>query len=92
VDIAAPTPVWRVLLGYLRPHRVALVGGGLLSLVTGATGLALPLVARELIGALSGGASVTGPLLAMTARSGPSAATCCNAPPSRWCSPPGAGW
>ena len=67
MDLAAPTPVWRVLLGYLRPHRVALVGGGLLSLVTGATGLALPLVARELIGALSHGDSVTGPLLVMTA-------------------------
>jgi ATP-binding cassette subfamily C protein len=67
VDIAAPTPVWRVLLGYLRPHRGALISGGLLSLVTGATGLALPLVARQLIGALSNGDSVAGPLLVMTA-------------------------
>lgn len=70
MDIAAPSgalPVWRVLLGYLRPHRVALIGGGLLSLVTGATGLALPLVARQLIGALSAGRSVTGPLLLLTA-------------------------
>ena len=43
------TPAWRVLLGYTRPHRVALVAGGLLSLATAASGLALPLVVRELI-------------------------------------------
>ncbi len=61
------TPAWRVLLAYLRPHRIALLAGGLLSLVTGATGLALPLVARELIGALSAGTSVAGPLVVMTA-------------------------
>ncbi len=67
-DIAQPAwPVWRVLLEYLRPHRIALLTGGLLSLVTGATGLALPLVARELIGALSTGSSVAGPLVLMTA-------------------------
>jgi ATP-binding cassette subfamily C protein len=38
-----------VLLGHVRPHRTALVLGGLLSLATTATGLALPLVVRELI-------------------------------------------
>nr|WP_241562073.1 ABC transporter ATP-binding protein [Streptomyces hoynatensis] len=43
----------RVLLGYVRPHRAALFSGALLSLVTGATGLALPLVARRLIDNLS---------------------------------------
>ena len=73
MDIAAPPvvldapPVWRVLLGYLRPHRFALIGGGLLSLLTGATGLALPLVARQLINALGQGQSVTGPVLLLTA-------------------------
>ena len=67
-DIAQPAwPVWRVLLEYLRPHRIALLTGGVLSLVTGATGLALPLVARELIGALSARSSVAGPLVLMTA-------------------------
>ena len=73
MDIAAapvvlePPPVWRVLLSYLHPHRFALLGGGLLSLLTGATGLALPLVARQLINALGHGQSVTGPVLLLTA-------------------------
>src|SRR5262245_52551982 len=68
VTSAPPTPAaWRVLLGYLRPHWPALGVGALLSLVTGATGLALPLVARELIGDLAAGRPVAGWLLAMTA-------------------------
>jgi hypothetical protein len=41
------------MFGYIRPHLPALLGGGLLSLATGATGLLLPLVVRELIGDLS---------------------------------------
>jgi ABC-type multidrug transport system fused ATPase/permease subunit len=48
----ATEPAWRVLLRYARPYRVALVCGGLLSLATAASGLALPLVVRELIGNL----------------------------------------
>ena len=40
-----PPAAWRVLLAYARPYRLALIGGGLLSLATGAVGLALPLVA-----------------------------------------------
>ncbi|MCI0690118.1 MAG: hypothetical protein L0Y54_23205, partial [Sporichthyaceae bacterium] len=60
-------PAWRVMLSYLRPHWSALVGGGLLSLLTGATGLALPLVARELIGELAANRSVTTALVAMCA-------------------------
>lgn len=47
------TPVWRMLLGHVRPHRWTLLGGAVLSLVIGATGLALPLVAKYLIDALS---------------------------------------
>jgi ABC-type multidrug transport system fused ATPase/permease subunit len=43
----------RVMYGYIRPHRLALVAGGLLSLATGATGLVLPLVVRALISDLS---------------------------------------
>ncbi len=57
----------RLLLGYVRPHRWALLGGALLSLMTGATGLMLPLVARELIEALSADRAVTGALLLMSA-------------------------
>jgi ATP-binding cassette subfamily C protein len=63
-----PAPAgWRVLLGYARPYRWALVGGGLLSLATAATGLALPLVVRTLIDDLAGDRSVTGLLVLMTA-------------------------
>ena len=43
---------WRVMYGYVRPYRLALLAGGLLSLLTGATGLALPLLVRVLIGDL----------------------------------------
>jgi ATP-binding cassette subfamily C protein len=57
----------RALLGYVRPHRRALFIGALLSLITGATGLALPLIARELIGALAEDRSIAGALVAMTA-------------------------
>ncbi len=64
---AATTPAWRVLLAYVRPYRWSLVAGGVLSLVTGGTGLALPLVARELIGDLADGRSVAWALVVMTA-------------------------
>ncbi|MYS52186.1 ABC transporter ATP-binding protein, partial [Streptomyces sp. SID6013] len=60
------TPAWRLLLSYIRPHRTALFAGALLSLVTGATGLLLPLVARELIDDLAHDRAVTGALLAMS--------------------------
>ncbi|MFI6013143.1 ABC transporter ATP-binding protein [Streptomyces sp. NPDC051243] len=64
----APTdqPTWRLLLGYVRPHRWALLAGAVLSLVTGATGLLLPLVARELIDDLSHDRAITGALLLMS--------------------------
>ncbi|MFC8242594.1 ABC transporter ATP-binding protein [Streptomyces chartreusis] len=65
---AQPTPpTWRLLLGYVRPHRWALLAGAVLSLVTGATGLLLPLVARELIDDLSHDRAITGALLIMSA-------------------------
>lgn len=60
-------PTWRLLLGYVRPHRWALLTGAVLSLVTGATGLLLPLVARELIDDLSHDRTITGALLVMSA-------------------------
>ena len=58
---------WRVMYGYVRPHRIALLAGGTLSLLTGATGLALPLVVRVLIGDLGNHRAVTSILLLMTA-------------------------
>ncbi|MEW2403172.1 ABC transporter ATP-binding protein [Streptomyces sp. NPDC046862] len=60
-------PAWRLLLGYIRPHRWTLLLGALLALATGACGLALPLVARELIDDLSHGRAITGALLLMSA-------------------------
>ena len=60
-------PAWRLLLDYVRPHRWALLAGALLSLVTGGTGLLLPLVARGLIDDLSHDRTITGALLAMSA-------------------------
>ncbi|MFD9034159.1 ABC transporter ATP-binding protein [Streptomyces sp. NPDC059567] len=56
-----------MLLGYVRPHRWTLLGGAVLSLVTGATGLALPLVAKYLIDALSDDRPIAGALLLMSA-------------------------
>ncbi|GAU70854.1 putative ABC transporter permease/ATP-binding protein [Streptomyces sp. NBRC 110611] len=69
---AAPPPdpagsTWRLLLGYVRPHRWTLLAGAVLALVTGATGLALPLVASALIDGLSHDRSVAGPLVWMSA-------------------------
>ncbi|HEY7147171.1 MAG TPA: ABC transporter ATP-binding protein [Streptosporangiaceae bacterium] len=57
---------WRVIYGYVRPHRRALLAGGVLSLLTGASGLALPLVVRALIGDLGRHGSVRALLLLMT--------------------------
>ncbi|WP_053849958.1 ABC transporter ATP-binding protein [Streptomyces sp. NRRL B-24085] len=59
-------PTWRLLLGYVRPHRWALSAGAVLSLLTGATGLLLPLVARELIDDLSHDRTITGALVVMS--------------------------
>ncbi|MFJ9582300.1 ABC transporter ATP-binding protein [Streptomyces acidicola] len=59
-------PAWRLLLGYIRPHRWTLLLGALLALATGASGLALPLVARELIDDLSHDRPITGALLLMS--------------------------
>lgn len=51
---------------YVRPHRLALLAGGVLSLLTGATGLALPLVVRALIEDLGRHSSVAVLMLLMT--------------------------
>ncbi|MGW5178794.1 ABC transporter ATP-binding protein [Streptomyces sp. NPDC004082] len=65
-DTEAATPAWRLLFGYVRPHRWALLAGALLALGTGATGLVLPLVARRLIDDLSHDRSITGALLGLS--------------------------
>jgi ATP-binding cassette subfamily C protein len=52
---------------YVRPHRLALLAGAVLSLLTAATGLALPLVVRALIGDLGNHRAVAAVLLLMTA-------------------------
>src|SRR6266516_2298036 len=57
---------WRVLWGYVRPYRWILLAGGVLSLATAATGLALPLVARQLIEQLGRHRPVTGVVVLMT--------------------------
>ncbi len=91
-------PAWRVLLGYVRPFRIPLFVGAVLSLATAAVGLALPLVVRQLIGGIGSGRTVIGLLVLMSvlvlanAGSARSARICWNEPPSRWCSSRGSGW
>ena len=59
-------PAWRVLAGYARPHGRMLVLGAVLNLATAASGLALPLVVRELIAALGTDRGVGGLVALMT--------------------------
>ncbi|MFJ9717379.1 ABC transporter ATP-binding protein [Streptomyces sp. NPDC101213] len=59
-------PPWRLLLHYVAPHRWTLLAGALLSLVTGATGLLLPLVAKGLIDDLSHDRAITGALVLLS--------------------------
>ncbi|WP_328477048.1 ABC transporter ATP-binding protein/permease [Streptomyces sp. NBC_00377] len=66
-ETAGDRPPWRLLLDYVRPHRRSLLAGAALSLVTGATGLLLPLVARKLIDDLGHDRSISGALFALTA-------------------------
>lgn len=65
-DGDAGVPPWRLLLDYARPHRWALLAGALLGLLTGATGLALPLVAKALIENLADDKGIAGPLILMS--------------------------
>ncbi|HEX6340953.1 ABC transporter ATP-binding protein [Umezawaea sp.] len=55
-----------MLLAYVGPFRTDLVLGGLLSTATAATGLALPLVVRDLIAELAAKRVVTGLLVLMS--------------------------
>lgn len=65
-DAQTGPPARRLLLTCVRPHRRALFTGAVLSPVTGATGLLLPLVAGELIDSLEHGRAIAGALLAMS--------------------------
>ena len=47
-DVSVPA-ARRLMLSYVRPHRWALLAGGVLSLATTATGLVLPLVAKRFV-------------------------------------------
>jgi ABC-type multidrug transport system fused ATPase/permease subunit len=67
IDVQPGASAWHVMLAFARPYRLALVVGGLLSLATAATGLALPLVVRELIDGVGVGAPIGALLLFMTA-------------------------
>ncbi|MER5421864.1 ABC transporter ATP-binding protein [Streptosporangium roseum] len=60
-----PSPAWRVLLRYMRPSWRWLTLGGLLNLVSGAIGLALPLAAKRLVDDLGADRPLTDVLLLM---------------------------
>jgi ABC-type multidrug transport system fused ATPase/permease subunit len=59
-------PAWRVLPSYVRPYWPWLLSGGVLSLVTGAAGLILPLAAKRLVDNLGHDRPVAGPVALMT--------------------------
>ncbi|GAA2859863.1 ABC transporter ATP-binding protein [Streptosporangium fragile] len=61
------TASWRLLFGYIRPHRKALMLGGVLSLIGSAAGLAMPLLAKTVIDAFGEQRSLLGPVLGLTA-------------------------
>ncbi|MGV9771189.1 ABC transporter ATP-binding protein [Streptosporangium sp. NPDC003464] len=61
------TASWRLLLAYVRPHRRALLLGGVLSLVGSLAGLAMPLLAKVVIDAFGEQRSLVGPVLGLTA-------------------------
>ncbi|GAA4213746.1 ABC transporter ATP-binding protein [Microbispora amethystogenes] len=58
---------WRVLLDQVRPHRRTLLLGGLLSLAGSLAGLAMPLMAKQVIDAFGAGGTTTGPVLGLSA-------------------------
>ncbi|WP_218158622.1 ABC transporter ATP-binding protein [Streptosporangium canum] len=61
------TASWRLLVAYVRPHRRALLLGGVLSLVGSLAGLAMPLLAKVVIDAFGEQRSLVGPVLGLTA-------------------------
>jgi ATP-binding cassette subfamily B protein len=59
-------PAWRLLLAHVRPHRWALLGGGLLGFLGGLAALAQPLVAARVVDALGASGSLLGPVALLT--------------------------
>ncbi len=58
--------VWKALWAYSRPHKGALLLGGVLSLIGGLAGLAQPLAAAAIVDALGRNETVLQPLLLLT--------------------------
>jgi ABC-type multidrug transport system fused ATPase/permease subunit len=63
----ASAPAGPLLLEHVRPHRRALVAGGLLGLLGGSAALAQPLAAKAVIDALADDASLLRPIGVLTA-------------------------
>ncbi len=57
----------RVLMGYARPHRLVLFATLLLVLAASGAGLMQPLVAQQVLGSLSSGKDVVGPVVVLGA-------------------------
>ncbi|MFI9553453.1 ABC transporter ATP-binding protein [Nonomuraea endophytica] len=57
---------FKVLIGYLRPHRGILVLGGVLSLIGSIAGLAMPLLAKYVVDAFGAKQSMAAPLIGLT--------------------------
>ena len=60
-----PTPRWRLLAGYVRPHRATMALALVLGLVGTAAELISPLVTREVLEGLDTDASMLGPVLVL---------------------------
>ncbi|MGA4837881.1 ABC transporter ATP-binding protein [Streptomyces sp. G45] len=58
---------WRILYGHFRPHRGAVLLGGLCTLIGAATGLAQPVAIKSLLDRLSADESIASILLLLTA-------------------------
>ncbi|HEX8862825.1 MAG TPA: ABC transporter ATP-binding protein [Actinomycetes bacterium] len=60
-------PAWRLLLGYLWPHRWTLLGGGLLGFVGGLAALAEPMLAKLVVDSIGRHRPLLGPVALLTA-------------------------
>ncbi|MCT9929170.1 ABC transporter ATP-binding protein/permease [Planotetraspora sp. A-T 1434] len=57
---------WRLLYGLVRPHKRALLLGGVLTLVGSFAGLAMPILAKSVIDAFGKGGDLVGPVLGLS--------------------------